>query len=123
MIIEREDEQSPGSTEALRAILAPLDKVALGMALGMLTGTLVFAATIVLVIRGGERVGPHLGLLSQYLPGYSVTWGGSVVGGAGGLVAGFVFGFAVAGVRNLIAEVYIQANLLFARFDQYLDSM
>lgn len=111
------------STDALRAILTPLDAVALGMAVSLLSGTLLFLATITLVVRGGEAVGPHLSLLSQYIPGYSVTWSGSVVGGFGGLVGGFLLGLAVAVVRNMIARVYIQVSLLLVRMDQYLDSM
>lgn len=115
--------ESSESTEALRAILAPLDKVALGVAVGMLSGTALFAATVILIVRGGDTVGPHLSLLSQYIPGYTVTWSGSVVGGIGGLVAGFLLGFGVAAVRNAIAEIYIQASLLLGRLDQFLDSM
>jgi len=58
-----------------------------------------FVATNVLVIRGGPQVGPHLSLLSIYLPGYSVTFLGSLIG----FVYLFVIGYAVG---RLIGAAY-----------------
>ena len=72
---------------------ARLNTIVVGFTTGIMCGALVFVATIWLVIKGGDSVGPHLSLLSQYFPGYSVTGAGSLVG----LAWGFVFG-AVAGV-------------------------
>jgi hypothetical protein len=62
-------------------------------------------ATDFLVIKGGERVGPHLGLLSVYLPGYSVTFVGSLVG----FVYMFVIGY---GVGRIVVGVYNRLTLL-----------
>ncbi len=59
--------------ELLIQALAKLDKVALGIAVGILFGFSVFAATLILVIKGGNQVGPNLGLLSQYFIGYGLT--------------------------------------------------
>ena len=56
---------------------AKLDRVALGMASGIVTGVMLLAATLALVVRGGPVVGPNLALLGQYLPGYRVTPGGA----------------------------------------------
>jgi hypothetical protein len=52
-----------------------------------------------MVLRGGQRVGPHLGLLSIYFPGYSVTFVGSLVG----FVYAFVLGY---GIGRVIVTVY-----------------
>ncbi|MGB1109076.1 MAG: hypothetical protein ACPG4N_01900 [Gammaproteobacteria bacterium] len=60
-----------------------------GVVAGLLSGGLLFLATMWLVIKGGDQVGPHLGLLGQFFPGYEVTPMGALIG----LVYGFVFGF------------------------------
>jgi hypothetical protein len=75
-----------------------------GIAFGLLGGLTLFILTLWLVIKGGPVVGPHLGLLGQYLPGYSVTVGGSFVGLAYGLLIGFLFGAFVAVVYNGIVH-------------------
>ena len=54
--------------ELRRAILR-LNERAWGIAVGMLLGMGLFVATIVLVLKGGPRVGLHLSLLSRYFPG------------------------------------------------------
>ena len=51
-----------------------------GIAVGLLFGLGLFLTTIFLVLKGGPVVGPHLGLLGQFLPGYAVTVAGSFVG-------------------------------------------
>ena len=45
----------------------------------------VLLATAVLVIKGGPDMGTHFGLLSNYFPGFSVTWFGFVVPSKSGL--------------------------------------
>lgn len=74
-----------------------------GIATALVLGLGLFAATLFLVIKGGPVVGPHLGLLSQYLPGYDVTWLGSFIGLAWGLVIGFLIGAFVALIYNWVA--------------------
>lgn len=83
----------------VRNTLLRLNARAWGIATGLLAGGGLFIATNVLVLRGGSPVGPHLGLLSIYLPGYRVTFAGSLVG----FVYGFVLGYALG---RLIGEVY-----------------
>jgi len=63
-----------------------------------------FAATLWLVIKGGPNVGQNLGLLRAYYPGYSVTWGGSLVGFAYGALTGAVIGWSVASLYNLLVK-------------------
>ncbi len=70
---------------------------------GMLSGTAVFLATIWLLIRGGRNVGEHLQLLGHFLPGYTVTPVGAVIGAFWATLAGAALGFTVALVYNLVA--------------------
>jgi hypothetical protein len=49
-----------------------LNAKVVGLTLGVVFGLGIFVATNWLVIKGGERVGPHLILLSQYFIGYKV---------------------------------------------------
>ena len=70
-----------------------------GLAFGSVAAVGLFVATIVLVLRGGINVGEHLNLLGVYLPGYSVSYVGSVVG----FVYAFVIGY---GAGRTIATVY-----------------
>jgi hypothetical protein len=71
---------------------------------GMLGGTSVFVATAWLLIRGGDNVGQHLGLLRHYFPGYSVTWLGAFVGFFWGALFAAAVGWAVAWVYNQVVE-------------------
>lgn len=98
------------------ATLSKLDAVALGVSLGTLFGLVIFLATNLLVFKGGEVVGPNLGLLSQYFIGYEVTHWGSLIGFAYGLMSGFVLGFLIASLRNLIIKVYIHVLRLKGAF-------
>jgi len=79
--------------------LARLHSRAWGVAIGALLGIALFAATIFLVLKGGADVGQHLGLISVFLPGYSV----SVLGAFVGFVYAFVIGYATG---RLIGVVY-----------------
>jgi ABC-type dipeptide/oligopeptide/nickel transport system permease subunit len=64
----------------------------------------IFVATNWLVIKGGERVGPHLQLLSQYFIGYKVTFIGSLIGAAYGFALGTLCGALVGWIYNKIAS-------------------
>jgi hypothetical protein len=70
-----------------------------GIAFGLIAGLGLFIATNVLVVRGGEPLGPHLSLLRMYFPGYSVSFVGSFVG----LMYAFVIGY---GLGRVVATVY-----------------
>lgn len=85
----------------LTEIFPRVDGVALGTAAGAVAGALLFIATLILVVKGGSVVGPRLALLAQFLPGYSVTAAGSVLGLAYGFLGGFVAGWGFAVLRNL----------------------
>lgn len=92
---------------ALTRVFLKLDRVAMGFSVGMASGALLFLATLALVLKGGPMVGPTLGLLGQYFPGYTVTGPGSVLGLLYGFVSGFVVGWAFAFVRNATVFLYM----------------
>ena len=52
----------------------------------------------------GHDVGRHLRLLSNFFPGYSVTWPGAFIGFFYGALAGVIIGWSVAWVYNRVAE-------------------
>lgn len=83
----------------LQRAVARLNARAWGITVGLLLGLGLFIATNILVLKGGEQVGPHLGLLGIYFPGYRVTFVGSLVG----FVYAFVLGYALG---RLIGTVY-----------------
>lgn len=87
--------------------LAKLDGVALGVSVGALFGLVIFGATVVLVIKGGDVVGPNLGLLSQFFIGYEVTLPGSLIGSIYGFGSGFVLGWLIAFLRNGVISIYL----------------
>ena len=70
----------------IEAAVARMRAGILAIVFAMLCGTGLFVATAWLLIKGGENVGATLGLLGNYLPGYSVTWPGAFLGLAYGAV-------------------------------------
>jgi hypothetical protein len=100
---------------------ARLHKAALGIAVGVLTGFVIFAATVILLIKGGPDVGPNLALLGQYFIGYSVTWTGSLIGLLYGFVFGFIGGWLIAFLRNILISAYLQIAKLKTRFSHLAD--
>lgn len=92
---------------ALSHAFPKLDHLAFGLGLGLTVGLTLFAATLTLVLKGGEVVGPHLGLLAQYLPGYRVTALGTLLALFYGSVTGFVGGYALAFVRNYVVFLHM----------------
>lgn len=87
--------------------LAKLDAIALGIALGILSGLLVFIATVFLIIKGGDQIGPNLALLGQYFIGYEVTVPGSFIGLLYGMLFGFLGGWLIAKLRNVFVSAYV----------------
>jgi len=90
--------------EQLAKAVVKLNAKLLGIVFGMLLGIGMFLATNFLVLKGGENVGRHLSLLSQFFPGYSVTFLGSLVGFAYGFAVGLVVGSVLGAVYNKVAR-------------------
>ena len=87
--------------------VARMDKFAFATAVGSVSGLLVFLATVWLVIKGGEVVGPNLQLLAQYFVGYTVTLKGALIAFCYSLFWGFLFGWLFAYLRNLSFALYV----------------
>ena len=98
-----EDEMGTHETENLIENVLRLNTKVLGLVLGLLFGLAVFMATNWLVIKGGDPVGPHLQLLSQYFMGYNVSFGGSLVGFGYGALLGGAIGLLLGWIYNWIA--------------------
>lgn len=78
-----------------------MDKKALGLTLGCLTGGAVFVATLWSTYR---CCGEHLELLAQFYIGYTVTLRGAFIGLAYGFVDGFIGGWLIAWLYNRFAS-------------------
>ncbi len=97
---------SENSNEELltRAVLR-LNANILGLVFGIVFGLIIFVATNWLVIKGGETVGPHLGLLSHFFIFYSVSFVGSLIGMVYGFVIGYLAGVIVAWIYNKVVAL------------------
>jgi len=95
------DEQRVADLPPIRVIR--LEAFIQGLVLGIMTGAGIMIATLVLVVRGGPVVGPHLALLGQFLPGYQVSVLGSLIGFFWAALYGFVVGYLVSTLYNRIA--------------------
>ena len=71
--------------EIIESIVARLDPLALGAAVGWVSAVGLLLATAILLIKGGAHVGPTLSLLGNYLPGFEadLDWCGSWLSGSG----------------------------------------
>jgi protoporphyrinogen oxidase len=100
--------------EVVRETLArgfpKLDGVALGVSMGVLFGFVLCLATLLLIFKGGDVVGPRLQLIGEFYPGYSVTAWGSVLGLAYGFITGLVGGWGFAFLRNGFLFLYMAAK-------------
>src|SRR5260370_24970072 len=95
MVDEKQTLEQMVLTRVLR-----LNATVQGIVTGLVAGLGVFAATNWLVLKGGPVVGPHLALLGQFLIGYRVSFGGSLIGFVYGFVGGYLVGYVVGRVYN-----------------------
>jgi protoporphyrinogen oxidase len=107
--VERHDLDQLVQT-VVRQAFTKLDRVALGVSVGSTAGVLLFLATLVLVLKAGDVIGPRLGLLSQYFPGYTVTPEGAALGLLYGFAVGFAGGWLVAALRNATLFLYLAVS-------------
>jgi hypothetical protein len=100
--------------------MAPMHKRAFGIAVGTMAGALLFLLTVFHVVVNPSNA-LDIGLLAEYFYGYSVSWRGAFVGLAWGLATGFIAGWFVAFVRNLVVTVTIFAIRTRAELEQTRD--
>lgn len=104
MTIEEPVRLTPDESARLEAALVRMNARTWGVAVGLLLGGGLFLATIILVLRGGDTVGPHLGLLAAYFPGFRVTPVGSVIGALYGFSLGYVVGWMIGKLYNQLVD-------------------
>jgi len=93
---------------AMARVFSRLDPVALGSAVGIVAAIGILLATVALLLKGGQVVGPNLALLGQILPGYRVSWSGALVGLVETLALGFALGWSAAWLRNRALYARVQ---------------
>ncbi|MGH7695146.1 MAG: hypothetical protein ACRENH_09195 [Gemmatimonadaceae bacterium] len=96
---ERRDPEEVSLDEALELAFAPLNKRAFGTALGSAGAVLMVLVTVAVLATDRAQEFP-LGLLGQYLYGYTVSWPGVLIGAGWGFVVAFVAGWFFAFCRN-----------------------
>lgn len=82
-----------------------LNKKAFALANGILWAIAVFLATIYVLVKGG---GNTLVLLQQFLWGYSISFGGAILGLIYGFVWGFIYGWIFAWLYNLTGKEKVE---------------
>jgi hypothetical protein len=100
----------PGPTAAIERqvalVFAPLDKRALGMALGVTLAMVILLITgLSAVLDPNEQFPVHL--LDRFFFGYSRTLTGAMAGAFWGFVTGFCWGWFLAFARNFALAVWL----------------
>jgi hypothetical protein len=93
------------ATDEVSRIVVKVQAGVLAVVGALIGGGSLFVMTVWLLIKGGPRVGEHLQLLGQYFIGYSVTWGGSLVGFFYGALTGGIAGWAIGTIYNWIVSL------------------
>lgn len=104
----------------LTLAFAPVHKVALGIAVGLVSGVLLFSVTMIHIALDPND-GGYLSLLGQYFYGYSVSPAGGLLGLLWGFVTGFVAGWFLAFVCNLTVTATLFALRTKAELEQTND--
>jgi protoporphyrinogen oxidase len=115
--------REPDFADTLASVFARYDAVALGTALGLVSGAIVMLATAVLLLRGGDPLGPTLSLLGHYLLGFEVSWLGGIIGSLEACAGGFVFGFLLARIINLLVDLTLKSVIRQCQLEGVLDLM
>lgn len=100
--------RDPAAAQAKRLALAfaPLHKRAFGLAVGLASGLVIFAITVIYMMQMPvEEL--RLALLREYFYGYRVSWTGAFIGFGWGMFTGFVAGWFVAFTRNFAVAVSV----------------
>ncbi len=98
-----------------------LDPVAFGAAWGTVVGISLFILVLIVLRNQWDQVGIKIYLLSQFFPGFSISYGGSFLGLIYGFIVGYLFGWLIAFLKNLgvlisVAIIHRRAQLrLFRR--------
>ena len=88
----------------LKPSILRLHGATLGLALGSVAGLGLFFSTVWLVLRGTAGESVHAALLSNYIPGYSVSIGGGIWGAIELFIFVFIACLALAVVYNKLVS-------------------
>ena len=113
----------PDRAAVLAETFARYDPVALGGAVGTVAGLGVFTATAVLLLQGGQPLGPNLSLLGQYLFGYQVSWGGALTGLVEAGAGGFAYGWVMARLINRLVDLSLGSVIQGWEMSRILDPL
>jgi hypothetical protein len=91
------------AARGLRPPVLRISSHALGMAVGAIAAVQLLLSTLWLVLRGTADESVHAKLLSHYLPGYSVSVPGSLLGGLELFLFLYLFALLVGATYNAIA--------------------
>ncbi len=108
--------------DVLAGLFARYDPVALGAAVSLVWGGVVFLATAMVLLRGGDSVAPMLSLLGNYLLSYQVSWGGALLGWLEASVGGFAFGYLLAKLINRVVDGVARSVLAECRLKGLLET-
>ena len=117
---------TPAESPVISAMLfafAPLHKRAFGVAAGVAGALLMVLLTVAAMFVPGAGDFP-LELIGQYFQGYSVSWGGVLIGALWGFAVAFVAGWFAAFCRNLalaISAFIIHTRAELASTRDFLD--
>jgi protoporphyrinogen oxidase len=104
---KEQQEEDMNLADILKVAFARLDTVSLGLAVGIVCGLGLFFATAVLLLKGGDFIGPRLALLGHFLIGYRITWTGAIVGMIEATIVGYIIGCFCAWLHNRLIDSYI----------------
>lgn len=100
------------SNQRLVMAFSRLQPHAFGVSCGILFGAALFLITATLLLKGpvapDAEVGPNLALLRFFIPGYSVSWAGSLIGFLSGAIIGYLLGLCFAGFINFHHRLFIR---------------
>jgi hypothetical protein len=104
--------------EAFTRVFPRLDPLAFGISAGAIAGFLLFIATIIVSLHPGIPEEFPLQLLANFLPGFSVSMAGSLIGLLYLFLLGFFVGSGSAYLRNLM--IFLGARLIHRDIEFYL---
>jgi hypothetical protein len=84
-----------------------LDPIALGTAVGVVSGMILFGFTLFVMLIQSSPIVRYFWLLGQYFPGYTVSGIGSGFGLIYGFLVGFGIGWGIAFLRNTMVRLYV----------------
>jgi hypothetical protein len=95
---------------ASNQLVIMISPVALGVAIGTILAAQLVLSTSWLVVSGKASNSPHAALLAHYLPFYTVSIPGALIGAVSLFVYGFVFAYLFAFLYNLFVKIWVGAG-------------